>query len=109
MAEKAIEMKKNAYIAELFGSFDCNLHCLEEAFGVRISERAGSGSPELLVKGDEEDVAKASTAIEHLRDAIENGEELSEQKLLYTISSAREGNEEELLKMAGQDAICLTV
>ena len=41
MTEKIVEMKKNAHIAEIFGSFDSNLHTLEEAFGrAKISDRS---------------------------------------------------------------------
>ena len=43
MTEKIVEMKKNAHIAEIFGSFDSNLHTLEEAFGVKISDRGDAG------------------------------------------------------------------
>lgn len=45
MTEKIVEMKKNAHIAEIFGSFDSNLHTLEEAFGVKISDRSFGETP----------------------------------------------------------------
>ena len=89
MTEKIVEMKKNAHIAEIFGSFDSNLHTLEEAFGVKISDRSFGETPVISVKGEEDDVQKALLALTHLKDFVERGEELSEQRLLYTISLAQ--------------------
>ena len=108
MTEKIVEMKKNAHIAEIFGSFDSNLHTLEEAFGVKISDRSFGETPVISVKGEEDDVQKALLALTHLKDFVERGEELSEQRLLYTISLAQKGAEEELLKAAGKDTLCIT-
>lgn len=110
MAEKIIEMKRNADIAELFGDFDCNLHFLEEAFGVSISERASGTTPQILIRAkEEEDAAKAFHVIEHLRAIIEKGEGLDEQKLLYAVSSVKEGENEALTVLEGSDTLCLTV
>lgn len=109
MAEIIIPFRKNGDIATLFGSCDCNLLLLEQSFGVRISERSTGGQVALSLRGEEENVEKAFNAIDHLRLAIEAGEELSEQKLMYTISSAKYGEEEQLLAVAGTDVLCLTV
>lgn len=109
MAERTIQMKNTSDIAALFGSYDCNLHELEAAFGVHISDRSDSGSAALVVKGEEEALEKACNAIEHLKITIEQGEDLSEQQLHYTISSAVNGEQEQLLTMTDTDALCLTV
>ncbi len=109
MAEKLILFNKNADIATLFGSCDSNLQFLEQAFGVRITDRTFTDAPALAIRGEENAVVRAATAIEHLKSAIGRGEELTEQKLTYVVTSAQNGEEEQLLSMAGGDALCLTV
>ncbi len=109
MEERIIQMKKISDIATLFGSFDCNLHYLEAAFGVRISDRLDGENTALVIKGEGESLEKACDAIEHLKTAIEQGEELTEQRLHYTVSVALNGEYEQLLTMAGSDVLCLTV
>ncbi len=108
MAERMVSMRSNADIATLFGSFDCNLHYLESAFGVRISDRSSAGGAVLIIRGEEENLEKAYNAVVHLKTAIEKGEELSEQRLNYTVNSAK-NREEELLAMADTDTLCVTV
>ena len=109
MAEKLISFNSNADIATLFGSCDSNLQFLEQAFGVHITDRTFTGAPALAIRGEEEAVAHAATAVEHLKSTIERGEELTEQKLTYVVTSAQNGEEERLLTVAGGDALCLTV
>ena len=109
MTEKTVEMKNNQNVAALFGSFDSNLHYIEEAFGVRISDRSDKGEPVLVIKGEEEDVERAAGALEHLRNMIDRGEELTEQQLNYTVMSAKNGETDQLSFLADGDTLCLTV
>ena len=109
MSERIIAFNDPSQISELFGSFDCNLHCLEDAFGVSISDRSSSGTPVVIIKGEETDAAMAASVVEHLKKLILSNGEVSEQQLLYAIASVREGEGESLAALDGSDVLCLTV
>lgn len=109
MTEEFVEMKKGSDIAELFGSFDCNLHCLEEAFDVALSDRSAVGTPRISIKGEEENVRRAKAVVEHLKTVIDSGEPISEQRLLYAISGVKSGEEDALKHFEGTDTLCVTV
>ena len=111
MAEKIIFTESAEETAAVFGSLDYNLRFLERAFGVRISDRGRwDEGCAIAVKGEDEQVEKALRALEHLRDRVRGGEEISEQKLIYVTTSLQKGMENELAMMsAGKDCLCLTV
>ena len=109
MTEKIVKMMNNADVAELFGNYDSNLHTIEGAFGVSISDRSDGDGPRILIRGEEEAAEKAAKVIGHLRDTIERGGTIDEQRLLYAISSVEQGENEALETLNGTDTLCITV
>lgn len=86
-----------------FGSFDENVRRIEDAFGVKITNR----NNELKVTGDEEAADKGCRAIEALLALSAKGEEIDEQKVRYLINLVNTGNEDQVSKMA-KDVVCVT-
>ena len=109
MAEKIVKMMNNADVAELFGNYDSNLHTIEGAFDVSVSDRSDGEGPRIVIRGEEEAAGKAAKVIEHLRDTIERGGTVDEQRLLYAISSVEQGENDELMTLNGTDTLCITV
>ena len=62
MAEKSMSFERFENIVNVFGSFDENLHIIENEMNVKITDR----DSELKISGDIEDVMYAEKAIEGL-------------------------------------------
>ena len=56
MEQKTVKIENSELTARLFGSFDVNVRTLEDAFGVRIQNRAGEDSDAVTVSGEDERV-----------------------------------------------------
>lgn len=110
MAEKTVYIENPDILAAVFGSFDCNIRIIEDAFGVRIYSRMeADGVEAVVVIGDGEDaVKKAAETAECLKGMITTGDTLSEQTVEYVVGMVRDGNREEL-SVIGGDVICITV
>ncbi len=102
MAEQILDVS-NADLGKLFGDFDKNLKMLEKELGVSVFARDGV----LKVSGEEGQVQTAIRTIRSLLAAIERGETLTEQNILYTVSMAGEGQEGQLATL-GADCVCIT-
>ncbi len=94
----------NVNVGHLFGDFDVNLKLIEKELGVSIFSRGGS----LKITGDEGAVTLCERVIKILCQEVENGKPISEQKIIYTISLATEGNEEKLKDATDSDCVCVT-
>ena len=81
MTERTINAERVEQLIDVFGSFDENIRKIEDAFGVRITNR----NNELKVSGDEEAADKGCRAIEALLALAAKGEEIDEQKVRYLI------------------------
>ena len=103
MTERTINAERVEQLIDVFGSFDENIRKIEDAFGVRITNR----NNELKVSGDEEAADKGCRAIEALLALAAKGEEIDEQKVRYILSLVRTGNEDEVSKMA-KDVVCVS-
>lgn len=90
-------------IGLLFGDFDANIKLIEKELGVSVSARGGL----LKINGDEGAVALAEKVILSLADTVARGEELNEQKIMYAISLATDG-EEKSLSQIDSDCVCVT-
>ena len=75
MTERTINAERVEQLIDVFGSFDENIRKIEDAFGVRITNR----NNELKVSGDEEAADKGCRAIEALLALAAKGEEIDEQ------------------------------
>ena len=103
MTERTINAERVEQLIDVFGSFDENVRRIEDAFGVKITNR----NNELKVTGDEEAADKGCRAIDALLALAANGEEIDEQKVRYLINLVNTGNEDQVSKMA-KDVVCVT-
>lgn len=87
----------------LFGDFDVNIKMIEKELGVSVSARGGA----LKIDGDEGAVTLATRVLRSLADAVSRGEQIGEQKIMYAISLATEGEEAKLSQASG-DCVCVT-
>ncbi len=105
--EKTIEKIVNAERVEdliaVFGSFDENIKRIEEALEVSIVNRG----TDLRVTGEGEAVDKAVRTLEGLLSLASKGEVIDEQRVRYLITLVREGNDDQVAKMA-KDVVCIT-
>ena len=103
MTERTINAERVEQLIDVFGSFDENIRKIEDAFGVRITNR----NNELKVSCDEEAADKGCRAIEALLALAAKGEEIDEQKVRYLINLVNTGNEDQVSKIA-KDVVCVT-
>ena len=94
----------NVNVGHLFGDFDVNLKLIEKELGVSIYSRGGS----LKISGDDGNVALCERLINILCDEVKNNKPLSEQKIIYAITLATEGDEEKLRDATDSDCVCVT-
>ena len=90
-------------LVAVFGSFDENIKRIEEALNVRIINRGN----ELKVTGDEESADKAVKTLEGLLTLAAKGEVIDEQRVRYLITLVKEGNDDQVQKIA-KDVVCIT-
>ena len=90
-------------LVAVFGSFDENIKRIEEALNVRIINRGN----ELKVTGDAEDADKAVKTLEGLLTLAAKGEVIDEQRVRYLITLVKEGNDDQVQKIA-KDVVCIT-
>lgn len=103
MTERTVNSDRIEDLIAVFGSFDENIHTIEEAFSVSIVNRG----TELKVCGNEEDTYKAAKALEGLLSLASKGEVIDEQRVRYLITLVSEGNDNLVSQMA-KDVICIT-
>ncbi|HEX2953106.1 MAG TPA: PhoH family protein [Bacillota bacterium] len=72
---------------ELFGKFDEHLRQIAQVLGVELSSRGNI----LNIEGNEQDVGKALTVLETLRNQVGQGITLSPHDIQYTLNLVREG------------------
>ena len=85
MTERTINAERVEQLIDVFGSFDENIRKIEDAFGVRITNR----NNELKVSGDEEAADKGCRAIEALLALAAKGEETRSARSPRTSSASR--------------------
>lgn len=103
MTERTMAVDRMEQIINVFGSFDRNIHIIEDEMSVKVTDRES----ELHITGEAEDVMNAEKAIEGLLSLAARGENIDEQNVRYIIKLVREGAEGKIGKIAG-DVICIT-
>ncbi|MCQ2385444.1 MAG: PhoH family protein [Clostridia bacterium] len=107
--EKTINTGTPDVTAALFGTCDGFAAEIEKAFSVCIRNASSHGEEDALtVEGEEEDVEKAVSVLDSLKQIARRGEEITGQTVDYLIAIARENRlsqEEEW----GKDTVCITV
>ncbi len=110
MAEKYLMTKSSEDTAALFGAFDSNIRLIENAFGVRISNRRGGSADEgdeIVISGEGEALDFSYRVLEYLGRMTGAGEVLDAQTVEYVISLFKEGGEDREQSFS-EDVICLT-
>ena len=109
MSEAIVMTQSNEATAALFGTFDANIKIVENAFGVRVSNRNSEldAGDAIIVSGEIADVKCAVRVLEYLKRMIGDGETLSEQSIEYVISAVKDGQDEGL-EDCSKDVICIT-
>ena len=103
IVERIVNADRLEDLMAVFGSFDENLHRIEDALHVAIVNRG----TDLKVTGDEEAVHMATKALEGLLSLASKGEEIDEQRVRYLITLVSEGNEHQVAQMT-KDVVCIT-
>ena len=103
MNEKIVNVERVEDLISVFGSFDENINKIESAFDVRIVNRG----THLKITGNLEATDKAARTLEGLFTLAAKGENIDEQRVRYLITLVKEGNDEQVTKMA-KDVVCIT-
>ncbi len=101
--EKRLEVGNIDVLHELFGNLDQNIKLIEDKYGVHVVSRDG----DLIIMGDEKKTEEVSRVLESLINIINSGEKLDKQKIEYTMTLFREGEEDKLTDML-DDIVCVT-
>ena len=101
--ERIVNADRVEDLISVFGSFDENIHKIEESLSVKIINRGA----DLKVSGDEEAVDKAVKTLEGLLSLASKGEMIDEQRVRYLITLVKEGNDAQVSQMA-KDVVCIT-
>ncbi|MBQ7968294.1 MAG: PhoH family protein [Clostridia bacterium] len=109
MSEKVLLTDTFEQTSIIFGNFDTNVQMVENAFGVRITNRdtertAGNA---IVVSGEQENVEKAYSALAYLKKMSVVDGSIGEQNVDYVINMVKDGKEDELEDF-GDDCICIT-
>ena len=101
--------QSNEATSALFGAFDANIKLVENAFGVKVSNRNKDTNigDAIVVSGESADVKSAVRVLEYLKRMIGDGETLSTESIEYVISSVKDGQDEGL-EDCSRDVVCIT-
>ena len=102
MAERVVNAERVEDLISVFGSFDENIKKIEESLNVVIINRG----TELKITGDEEAADKAARTVEGLLTLAAKGETIDEQRVRYLITLVKEGNDDQVQRIA-KDVVCI--
>ena len=91
MIEKIVKVDSYEQVISLFGKYDENINILQKEYNVIIFSRGS----DIKISGKEEDVARASRAVDGLLSLVRKGEIINEHNIKYVISMANEGTQTE--------------
>ncbi len=103
MTEKLVNVERVEDLIAVFGSFDENIRRIEDELNVSIVNRGN----ELKVTGDIEDVDRAARTLEGLLTIAARGEAIDEQRVRYLITLVKEGNDDQVDRIA-KDVVCIS-
>ena len=103
ITERTVSAERVEDLISVFGSFDENIHRIEDALSVSIVNRG----TELKVTGDEEAADKAVRTLEGLITLAARGEAIDEQRVRYLITLVKEGNDDQVSRIA-KDVVCIS-
>ena len=103
MIENTIAVERMEDVISVFGSFDQNLRIIEEALGVKLTDR----DDKIHIIGEDDSVLTAEKAINGLLTLASRGENITEQNVRYILKLVSEGKEKRIEELAS-DVICVT-
>lgn len=103
LTERTVNVERVEDLIVVFGSFDENIHRIENELDVSIVNRGSH----LKISGDVESVDKAARTLEGLLSLAAKGETIDEQRVRYLITLVKEGNDDQVALMA-KDVVCIT-
>ena len=103
VTERTVNVERVEDLIAVFGSFDENIHRIENELNVSIVNRG----THLKITGDIEATDKAARTLEGLLALASKGETIDEQRVRYLITLAKEGNDAQVGQMA-KDVVCIT-
>ncbi len=101
--DRIVNVDRVEDLISVFGSFDENIKRIEESFAVSITNRGS----ELKISGEQEQADKAARTVEGLLSLAAKGEGIDEQRVRYLITLVKEGNDDQVTKIA-KDVVCIT-
>ncbi len=101
--ERIVNAERVEDLIAVFGSFDENIRRIEENLHVTIVNRG----TDMKVTGEADAVDKAARTLEGLLSLASKGETIDEQRVRYLITLVKEGNDDQVSKMA-KDVVCIT-
>ena len=107
MTQKIVRSETSELTSRIFGSFDCNVKMIEEAFGVTVQNRSAENGDAILISGEGERLDNAAKVIGYLMDVAKINETVEEQSVRYVIDMVKSGESEALESLDG-DCICIT-
>lgn len=103
MAEKIINVNDTEQIINLFGTYDENINMIQRQYDVVVLSRG----TDVKISGNDENVAKASQAIEALMKISKTGERVTGQTIRYVTSMVSDGAADQVNELIG-DGLCVT-
>ena len=103
VTERTVNVERVEDLIAVFGSFDENIHRIENELNVSIVNRG----THLKITGDIEATDKAARTLEGLLALASKGETIDEQRVRYLITLVKEGNDAQVAQMA-KDVVCIT-
>ncbi len=110
MSEKIVLTDSIEQTAAIFGSFDSNVHIIEDAYNVRILNRESDSSSggAIVISGEDADgVEKASAVVSYLKKMSGLNNQITEQNVEYVIGMINDGSGNELDEL-DDSCICIT-
>ena len=103
MAERIINVNDTEQIINLFGTYDENINMIQRQYDVVVLSRG----TDIKISGSDENVTKASQAIEALMKISKTGERVTGQTIRYVASMVSDGAAEQVNELIG-DGVCAT-
>jgi len=103
MAERIINVNDTEQIINLFGTYDENINMIQRQYDVVVLSRG----TDIKISGSDENVTKASQAIEALMKISKTGERVTGQTIRYVASMVSDGTAEQVNELIG-DGVCVT-
>lgn len=103
MAERIINVNDTEQIINLFGTYDENINMIQRQYDVVVLSRG----TDIKISGSDENVTKASQAIEALMKISKIGERVTGQTIRYVASMVSDGAAEQVNELIG-DGVCVT-